>query len=189
MPSFNMMEGALTGKTGFYGQGRLLLRRALSREGKTFSIALLACGWPNHKSWKWHDAKLLYEYGLANYEKRNIYEKGRAGAGAGNGESRRKCPQVQEQEISLLLCDQDEVRMEAEIPETMEAPVQAGKTVGFGNLLCQRRGICPAADHHGGGCLRSPTGTAWTVSWSCSGSDAKHGRPIRKRKYGREESC
>ncbi|MFR9235871.1 MAG: hypothetical protein ACLVLH_24025 [Eisenbergiella massiliensis] len=39
--------------------------------------------------------------------------------------------QVQEQEISLLLCDQDEVRMEAEIPETMEAPVQAGKTVGF----------------------------------------------------------
>ena len=128
----NMMEGALTGKTGFTGKAGYCYVGALSREGKTFSIALLACGWPNHKSWKWHDAKLLYEYGLANYEKRNIYEKAELAPVPVTGGIQAEMPlQVQEQEISLLLCDQDEVRMEAEIPETMEAPVLAGKTVGF----------------------------------------------------------
>lgn len=42
----NMMEGALTGKTGFTGKAGYCYVGALSREGKTFSIALLACGWP-----------------------------------------------------------------------------------------------------------------------------------------------
>ena len=67
----------------------------------------------------------LYEYGLANYEKSNIYEKVELAPVPVTGGIQAEMPlQVQEQEISLLLCDQDEVRMEAEIPETMEAPVQ-----------------------------------------------------------------
>lgn len=39
--------------------------------------------------------------------------------------------QVQEQDISLLLSEQDEVHMELEVPDSLTAPVEAGKTVGW----------------------------------------------------------
>ena len=59
-----MMDGALSGKTGFTGKAGYCYVGALEKDKKQFTIALLACGWPNNKSWKWHDARLLYEYGL-----------------------------------------------------------------------------------------------------------------------------
>ena len=128
----NMMEGALSGKTGFTGKAGYCYVGALARDGKTFTIALLACGWPNHKSWKWHDAKLLYEYGLSNFEKRNIYEKADLSpVPVEGGICEDTVLQVQEQDISLLLSEQDEVHMELEVPDSLTAPVEAGKTVGW----------------------------------------------------------
>lgn len=63
-----MMEGALTGKTGFTGDAGYCYVGALKRDGKIFVVALLACGWPNNKSYKWSDTKKLMEYGINNYE-------------------------------------------------------------------------------------------------------------------------
>ena len=57
-----MMDGALTGKTGYTGKAGYCYVGALEREGKKFTIALLACGWPSNKTWKWHDSRLLFEY-------------------------------------------------------------------------------------------------------------------------------
>lgn len=62
-----MMEGALTGKTGFTAKAGYCYVGALKRDGKTFVVALLACGWPNNKSYKWSDTKKLMNYGLAHY--------------------------------------------------------------------------------------------------------------------------
>ncbi|MGN0356226.1 MAG: D-alanyl-D-alanine carboxypeptidase family protein, partial [Blautia sp.] len=42
-----MMEGALTGKTGFTANAGYCYVGALQRDGKTLIVALLACGWPN----------------------------------------------------------------------------------------------------------------------------------------------
>ena len=69
-----MMDGALSGKTGFTGKAGYCYVGALEKDKKRFTIALLACGWPNNKSWKWHDARLLYEYGLEHYDRRDIRE-------------------------------------------------------------------------------------------------------------------
>lgn len=66
----NMMEGALSGKTGFTSKAGYCYVGALKRDEKTFVVALLACGWPNHKTYKWADTKLLMNYGLDNYEYR-----------------------------------------------------------------------------------------------------------------------
>ena len=63
-----MMEGALSGKTGFTGNAGYCYVGALQRDGKTYVVALLACGWPNNKSYKWSDTKTLMNYGLENYE-------------------------------------------------------------------------------------------------------------------------
>ncbi len=47
---------------------------AVESEGRTFTVALLACGWPNHKTYKWSDMKILADYGMEYYEYRDIYE-------------------------------------------------------------------------------------------------------------------
>lgn len=70
----NMMTGALSGKTGFTAKAGYCYVGALRQDGKTFVVALLACGWPNHKTYKWSDTRALMEYGLANYTYRSFDE-------------------------------------------------------------------------------------------------------------------
>lgn len=70
----NMMSGVLSGKTGFTGQAGYCYVGALRQDGKTFVVALLACGWPNHKTYKWSDTRALMEYGLESYSYRNFDE-------------------------------------------------------------------------------------------------------------------
>ena len=70
----NMMTGALSGKTGFTGKAGYCYVGALRQDGKTLVVALLACGWPNHKTYKWSDTRTLMEYGLANYSYRSFDE-------------------------------------------------------------------------------------------------------------------
>lgn len=64
----NMMEGAISGKTGFTGKAGYCYVGALEQEGKCYIVALLACGWPGNKNYKWSDSRKLMEYGLENYE-------------------------------------------------------------------------------------------------------------------------
>ncbi len=130
----DMMEGALTGKTGFTAKAGYCYVGALKQDGKLFSIALLACGWPNNKSWKWHDARILYEYGLENYEKRDIYQKAELPELPVLEGIRDTAALTESQaEISLLLGSTDEVRTELSLAEDLNAPVEAGMTVGWQN--------------------------------------------------------
>ena len=130
----SMMEGALTGKTGFTAKAGYCYVGALERDGKIFSIALLACGWPNNKSWKWHDARLLYEYGLANYEKRDIYQKAELPLiPVQEGICDSVSLTQEETDISLLLGSPDEISAQLSLAESLEAPVEAGMTVGWQN--------------------------------------------------------
>ena len=62
-----MMDGALTGKTGFTGNAGYCYVGALERDGRLYIVALLACGWPNNKGYKWSDTKKLMNYGLDVY--------------------------------------------------------------------------------------------------------------------------
>lgn len=71
-----MMDGALSGKTGFTNKAGYCYVGALKSEGRTFIVALLACGWPNNKNYKWSDTKELMKYGIENYFFRNLTEEG-----------------------------------------------------------------------------------------------------------------
>lgn len=62
-----MMEGALSGKTGFTSQAGYCYVGALESEGRTFVVSLLACGWPNNKGYKWADTKKLMAYGMEHF--------------------------------------------------------------------------------------------------------------------------
>lgn len=72
----SMMSGALTGKTGFTNKAGYCYVGALERDGRTFVVALLACGWPNNKTYKWSDTKELMQYGIDNYFFRSFSEEG-----------------------------------------------------------------------------------------------------------------
>lgn len=71
----NMMEGALTGKTGFTADAGYCYVGALQRDDRTFIVALLACDWPNNRNYKWMDTKKLMTYGLENYVYRDFQVK------------------------------------------------------------------------------------------------------------------
>ncbi|NLG05693.1 MAG: D-alanyl-D-alanine carboxypeptidase [Clostridia bacterium] len=70
----DMMDGVLTGKTGFTGDAGYCYVCALEQGGKRYIVALLACGWPNNKTYKWKDAKTLMQYGLEHYQKFELAE-------------------------------------------------------------------------------------------------------------------
>ena len=67
-----MMEGALSGKTGFTADAGYCYVGAYRQNDRTYTFALLACGWPNHKNYKWEDSKALISYGNDHYENRTI---------------------------------------------------------------------------------------------------------------------
>lgn len=71
----DMMEGVISGKTGFTGDAGYCYVCAFKKDGKTFVVTLLGCGWPNNKTYKWQDSKYLLNYGLDNYESKTINEK------------------------------------------------------------------------------------------------------------------
>lgn len=57
------MEGAVSGKTGFTGGAGYCYVGAVKKGEKTFIAALLGCGWPPHKTYKWQDMRKLVAYG------------------------------------------------------------------------------------------------------------------------------
>ena len=66
-----MMDGALSGKTGFTADAGYCYVGALRQGKRTFIVALLACG-GRTQNYKWTDTRKLMEYGLNNYEYREI---------------------------------------------------------------------------------------------------------------------
>lgn len=136
----SMMEGALTGKTGFTGKAGYCYVGALERDGKTFIVALLACGWPNNKTYKWKDTTKLMEYGLENYEYRDVWEEAsfeKIPVEDGIPESGDISmtayvqPEISgREEIRLLLRKDEEITVKIQTAKQLEAPVKAGQAVG-----------------------------------------------------------
>lgn len=136
-----MMDGALSGKTGFTGDAGYCYVGSLRRDDRTFIVALLACGWPNNKSYKWADTKALMNYGLGNYEYRDIWQDIDAGTAAVKNGIDKAHPFWTETDVplevmgadrdwKLLLKTDEQVEMNWDKEETLEAPVVKGQKVG-----------------------------------------------------------
>lgn len=137
----NMMDGALSGKTGFTNKAGYCYVGALERDGRTYTLALLACGWPNNKSYKWSDSRELFTYGLENYEYREFTPEVTLGAipvtegAAEDGNPfHGVCVNVEKETqvlpIRLLTNSQEQVVARVEIRDTLVAPVEKGTKVG-----------------------------------------------------------
>lgn len=69
----DMTEGVVAGKTGFTGDAGYCYVCAVEKEERMFIIALLGCGWPSNKTYKWKDTMTLLEYGMENYKLVNVW--------------------------------------------------------------------------------------------------------------------
>lgn len=142
----NMMPGALTGKTGFTAKAGYCYVGALRRDGKTFVVALLACGWPNHKTYKWSDTRVLMEYGLANYNYRSFDEVEVPAAATdkvvvSNGQTRKigekvympveVVPDGEHANDGLLMREDEKVTVTLQKVKALTAPVRKGQTIGY----------------------------------------------------------
>lgn len=150
-----MMQGAISGKTGFTNQAGYCYVGALQRDGKTLVVALLACGWPNNKGYKWSDTRVLMNYGLEDFAYHSLDE-------AAYDESQlESIPVLRGQTLDidgtayapvcilerrqggeyasadnkgvdgLLLKEGEEIRVECHMERQLQAPVAAGEQVGI----------------------------------------------------------
>ena len=71
---FSMTDGVLAGKTGFTGDAGYCYVCAVQKDDRIFIIALLAAGWPEHKTYKWHDTLKLLDYGKNNFYYRSFWQ-------------------------------------------------------------------------------------------------------------------
>lgn len=138
-----MMDEAISGKTGFTNNAGYCYVGAVESEGRIFTVALLACGWPNNKSYKWSDMKKLASYGMERYEYRDIYERrefqdiqvrngvdGKSNAPYGEAYVPVYVEDNGEQSMPYLLCDGDEVEVRVQIADVLQAPVADREEVG-----------------------------------------------------------
>ena len=129
-----MMEGAVSGKTGFTNDAGYCYVGALKKEERTFIVALLACGWPSHQEYKWLDTRRLMEYGLSNYDFQNLdflwlEKKVPLEGGAEKEEVYVGIPEnIKEKRV--LLHNDEKIEIEEQISESLTAPVKEGQKAG-----------------------------------------------------------
>ena len=139
----HMMDGVLSGKTGFTNKAGYCYVGALESEGRVYTIALLGCGWPNNKTYKWADAKTLFGYGKDNFDyisTKDIEESSLMperlrvvnGQSSSIGEEAKVHLAVvdKEKEIEVLGKSSEVFFAKVSLPEKLQAPVREGEKVG-----------------------------------------------------------
>ena len=139
----DMRDGVLAGKTGYTSQAGYCYVCAWEKEGKTFIVSLLGCGWPNHKTYKWSDTKKLLDFGDYNYEYEIYWKEPQTGKilvtdGVEDGQDigtkiylRGKCSvTAYDREKEVLLKKGETVTCKIEIPQKVSAPVLKGEKLG-----------------------------------------------------------
>lgn len=138
-----MMDGALTGKTGFTADAGYCYVGALRSDDRTFIVALLACGWPNNKGYKWADTRKLMTYAIENYSYQEIdpsfgqdisaltvsiengYTEGfPQNSPVKTGVTARGKP------VRVLLKQDEEIESELQFMDDIRAPLREGQQVG-----------------------------------------------------------
>ncbi len=136
------MEGLLSGKTGFTGNAGYCYVCAVKRDERTFVIALLACGWPNNKTYKWEDTRKLADYAFEQYHYRDIWQEKTFGAIPvqdgiplndnlyDTAYTNVKVLGAQEQKKRLLMREDEKIEVKENLTDRLTAPVHEGDVAG-----------------------------------------------------------
>lgn len=133
----NMYSGAIGVKTGFTGNAGYCFVGAVERDEHKLIAVVLACGWPPHKTYKWKDMKTLFDYGFSNYSLKTVYEPQPQAVAVyiENGIETNMCYGYTEDSIALYMRQGETVDYVWNVPESIEAPVRAGETIGSVDIM------------------------------------------------------
>ncbi|MCD7864608.1 MAG: D-alanyl-D-alanine carboxypeptidase [Clostridiales bacterium] len=137
-----MMDGAISGKTGFTGKAGYCYVGACQSQSTehVYVFALLACGWPNNRDYKWSDSRMLIQYADDNYSDQVLLTDGitmeipcDGAVLVQNGHI--FYPETLEAVssdtvITALVSNRDEISIQYDLPACLTAPVEAGTAVG-----------------------------------------------------------
>lgn len=127
-----MMDGALTGKTGFTAKAGYCYVGALRDGERLYIVSLLACGWPGNKSWKWSDTRRLMEYGLGSFHKKTVEDDRFADCmlPVEGGKEDTVPVRADTWNDSFLMRDTEQITRQVFLNTPLMAPVKAGEQVG-----------------------------------------------------------
>ena len=142
----DMETWVISGKTGFTGEAGYCYVCAARQDEKLFIVALLGCGWPGNKNYKWSDARKLLAYGRNNF--RYVFLPALPGlpeipvsdAIPPEDEKRSETEvalklhaAVSEKELSkrYLLRKGETITWETDLPDRLEAPVKENQKIGI----------------------------------------------------------
>ncbi len=126
-----MMEGAIGVKTGFTNGAGYCFVGAIKKSDRTLVSVVLGSGWPPRKQLKWMDTKELMNYGIKNYEPRQIFENvNLKPLVVRDGQQRYEALDLKG-EITLLMRKDEKVKVVYEIPRVLQAPIKEKSIVGY----------------------------------------------------------
>lgn len=139
----NMMDGAVSGKTGYTGRAGYCYVGALERDGTTYVVALLNTGayGGQNKTNKWKDTKKLMQFGTTYFKRKTVYDgtENLEAVLVENGgrtskafwEEQYVCVEVShDTEIELVTADWERVDIKKQQQTTLQAPVYEGQVIG-----------------------------------------------------------
>ncbi|MCD8366377.1 MAG: D-alanyl-D-alanine carboxypeptidase [Clostridiales bacterium] len=135
-----MMDGAISGKTGFTAKAGYCYVGACASGDHTYVFALLACGWPDHRDYKWSDVRQLVRYADENYADQVLAEEAvsltiplRGGVSVRDGSVLHPdcvAAVTTDEVVSGFVSETDEITVSYDLPESLDAPVREGSVIG-----------------------------------------------------------
>ena len=129
------MEGAISGKTGFTNSAGYCYIGAVEKGEKMFIAALLGCGWPPHKTYKWQDMRKIIHYGQEAYDYYEILNEEivpgeiLVNSGIQTSVGLEIC-YPKDRSLKLLMRKDEQVTIKKKTARVLEAPVEAGVAAG-----------------------------------------------------------
>lgn len=128
-------EGAISGKTGFTAGAGYCYVGAVKKGEKTFIAALLGCGWPPHRTYKWEDMGRLLAFGDKNYDFYELLKETpelppipvKNGIGSRTGLT---VGYPEPASLKILMNKNEPVTIKKKVARELTAPVAAGMAVG-----------------------------------------------------------
>ena len=125
-------EGALTGKTGFTGKAGYCYVGAVKRDDRTLIISLLGAGWYPNKSYKWKDARTLFDYGFSNFHYKKIGKDTWefSEAEVVNGMENKVNLATDAKSFNYLVGEHEKIKCKISYTKSLQAPVEKKMLVG-----------------------------------------------------------
>jgi len=142
------MDGLLSGKTGYTAKAGYCYVAAYEKDGEKYCVALLACGWPNNKTWKWQDTRALLNFARDNFDIKKIIVEEIEEQIVIDGYiyppqfallNQKDIVEItaQEHEYTVLLGEDEQVRKELLLYNNTTLPIEKGQIMGQCNIYIE----------------------------------------------------